>query len=191
MNKKNLLSGRDRELAELAEQYENAKAENRNVYMDADDLADLADWYEVRQQPDMAMEVVEYGLKLHPASFALLTEKAYLFLDYHDTDSAQEIVDGLNAKSTETKIIQAQIYILQGKDIQAKQVLSTISDKESVDTMVSVAYMYVNTHHPEEALNGWSPALANTRTTNPSCASWPTPITAWGGWTKPWKSTTG
>ena len=54
MNKKNLLSGRDRELAELAEQYENAKAENRNVYMDADDLADLADWYEVRQQPDMA-----------------------------------------------------------------------------------------------------------------------------------------
>ena len=59
MNKKNLLSGRDRELAELAEQYENAKAENRNVYMDADDLADLADWYEVRQQPDMAMEVVE------------------------------------------------------------------------------------------------------------------------------------
>ena len=159
MNKKNLLSGRDRELAELAEQYENAKAENRNVYMDADDLADLADWYEVRQQPDMAMEVVEYGLKLHPASFALLTEKAYLFLDYHDTDSAQEIVDGLNAKSTETKIIQAQIYILQGKDIQAKQVLSTISDKESVDTMVSVAYMYVNTHHPEEALKWLEPGI--------------------------------
>lgn len=159
MNKKNLLSGRDRELAELAEQYENAKAENRNVYMDADDLADLADWYEVRQQPDMAMEVVEYGLKLHPASFALLTEKAYLFLDYHDTDSAQEIVDDLNAKSTETKIIQAQIYILQGKDIQAREVLSTISDKESVDTMVSVAYMYVNTHHPEEALKWLEPGI--------------------------------
>ena len=45
MSKKNLLSGRDKELQELAEQYEAAKAENKPIYLDADDLADLADWY--------------------------------------------------------------------------------------------------------------------------------------------------
>ena len=44
MSKKNLLSGRDKELQELAEQYEAAKAENKPIYLDADDLADLADW---------------------------------------------------------------------------------------------------------------------------------------------------
>ena len=42
MSKKNLLSGRDKELQELAEQYEAAKAENKPIYLDADDLADLA-----------------------------------------------------------------------------------------------------------------------------------------------------
>ena len=48
MSKKNLLSGRDKELQELAEQYEAAKAENKPIYLDADDLADLADWYAMR-----------------------------------------------------------------------------------------------------------------------------------------------
>ena len=62
MSKKNLLSGRDKELQEMAEQYEAAKAENRTIYLDADDLADLADWYAVHHKYAMATEVVEYGL---------------------------------------------------------------------------------------------------------------------------------
>ena len=50
MSKKNLLSGRDKELQELAEQYEAAKAENKPIYLDADDLADLADWYAMHRK---------------------------------------------------------------------------------------------------------------------------------------------
>mgnify|MGYP007120730951 CR=1 FL=1 len=41
MSKKNLLSGRDKELQEMAEQYEDAKEEKRKIYLDEDDLADL------------------------------------------------------------------------------------------------------------------------------------------------------
>ena len=81
MSKKNLLSGRDKELQEMAEQYEAAKAENRTIYLDADDLADLADWYAVHHKYAMATEVVEYGLGIHPDNTALLVEQAYLFLD--------------------------------------------------------------------------------------------------------------
>lgn len=72
MSKKNLLSGRDKELQEMAEQYEAAKAENRTIYLDADDLADLADWYAVHHKYAMATEVVEYGLGIHPDNTALL-----------------------------------------------------------------------------------------------------------------------
>ena len=45
MSNKNLLSGRDKELQELAEQYELAMSAKQPFYLDADDLADLADWY--------------------------------------------------------------------------------------------------------------------------------------------------
>ena len=54
MSKKNLLSGRDKELQELAEQYEAAKAENKPIYLDADDLADLADWYAMHGKSEQA-----------------------------------------------------------------------------------------------------------------------------------------
>ena len=45
MSNKNLLSGRDKELQDLAEQYELAMSAKQPFYLDADDLADLADWY--------------------------------------------------------------------------------------------------------------------------------------------------
>lgn len=50
-------------------------------YLDADDLADLADWYGTKKNYDKALEIAEYGLKLHPDSTALMIEYAYLHLD--------------------------------------------------------------------------------------------------------------
>lgn len=75
MNNKNLLSGRDKELQQLAEQYEAARKEKKALYLDADDLADLADWYSVKRKYDKAIEVADYGLKLHPDNSALIIEK--------------------------------------------------------------------------------------------------------------------
>lgn len=159
MIKKNLLSGKDRELVELAEQYEKAKAEHHSIYMDADDLADLADWYGVRQNPDMAMEVVDYGLSLHPNNNSLLIEKGYLYLDNYDTVHAQEIANELDSNLSEAKILQAQIHILNGQEQKAKQLLNTIENKEDIDTMINVAYMYVNTQHPHDAFEWLKPGI--------------------------------
>ncbi len=68
MSKKNLLSGRDKELQELAEQYEAAKAENKPIYLDADDLADLADWYAMRGKS-------EQGCRSRRIWFALTSQQ--------------------------------------------------------------------------------------------------------------------
>ena len=159
MIKKNLLSGRDRELVELAERYERARTENRHIYMDADDLADLADWYGIRMKPDAAMEVVDYGLELHPDNAALLTEKAYLLLDHYDIPAAQDIAYELDLSLPETKILQAEINILNGQKTAAKRLLATIEDKEDLDTMIKVAYMYINTFQPGEALKWLEPGI--------------------------------
>ena len=93
MSNKNLLSGRDKELQELAEQYELAMSAKQPFYLDADDLADLADWYGTKKNYDKALEIAEYGLKLHPDSTALMIEYAYLHLD-----------SGKRAKARETAI---------------------------------------------------------------------------------------
>ena len=107
MSKKNLLSGRDKELQELAEQYEAAKAENKPIYLDADDLADLADWYAMHGKSEQATEVVEYGLRLHPNSTPLLVEQAYLFMDAQKRDKAKQIIGQIpESYSSEVKVLK-------------------------------------------------------------------------------------
>lgn len=159
MMKKNLLSGRDRELAEMAEQYENARANRQSIYLDAEDMADLADWYSVRQKREQALEVVEYGLKIHPENTALLTEEAYLYLDDYDTHSAREIANLLDENLPDTKILQAQILILEEREEEADRLLDTIEDKEEIDTMINVAYMYINVNKPDKAMAWLKPGL--------------------------------
>ena len=74
MGRKNSPSA-NKELNELIAQYETAKAENRQLYLDGDQLADIADRYAAERKFDEAQEVITYGLHLHPDSTDLLVEQ--------------------------------------------------------------------------------------------------------------------
>ena len=159
MSKKKLLSGRERELFEMAGQYEDAKAKGKSIYLDAEDLADLADWYAVHQQPAMAMEVAEYGLKLHPGNSSLLIEKAYLHLESDEPEKAKEIALQIDGGLAETKILKAEILLTEGKEEEAARLLATIENKSGYDNMVNVAYMYINMQYPDEAYEWLKPGI--------------------------------
>ncbi|MCD8184825.1 MAG: tetratricopeptide repeat protein [Bacteroides sp.] len=153
MSKKNLLSGRDRELQELAEQYEAAKAENKPIYLDAEDSADLADWYAVRGKYPMATEVVEYGLELHPDNTELLVEKAYLLMDTQDRDKAKQIIDNISEDySSEVKVLKASLLLGEGKMDETEQMLNALEDKDDLANIVDIAYMYLDMGYPPKAL---------------------------------------
>ena len=153
MSKKNLLSGRDKELQELAEQYEAAKAENKPIYLDADDLADLADWYAMHGKSEQATEVVEYGLSLHPDSTPLLVEQAYLFMDAQNREQAKLVIERISEDySSEVKVLKANILLGEGKIDEAEQLLDTIEDKEELANIIDVSYMYIDMGYPVKAL---------------------------------------
>ena len=59
--------------------YEEAKAENRQLYLDADQLADIADWYASERKFEEAQEAITYGLKIHPGNTALLGCEGHIF----------------------------------------------------------------------------------------------------------------
>lgn len=151
MSKTNLQSGRDRELQEMAEQYEAAKTENRNIYLDADDLADLADWYAVHHKYNLAAEIVDYGLRIHPDNTALLVEQAYLFLDNRQKKRAWEIVSQITEDSSEVKVLKASLLLGDGREAEAEEILDSIEDKDDLANIVDVAYMYIDAGTPEKA----------------------------------------
>ena len=67
MSRKNIPSEKE-ELEKLITNYEAAKAENRQLYLDGDQLADISDWYASRSKFEEAQEAVTYGLQLHPGT---------------------------------------------------------------------------------------------------------------------------
>ncbi|MDE5761005.1 MAG: tetratricopeptide repeat protein, partial [Bacteroides sp.] len=152
MSKKNLMSGKDKELQEMAESYENAQKENKTIYLDADDLADLADWYAMRYQYDKANEVVNYGLKIHPDNTILLIEQAYLFLDTNQRDKSKAIMDCIPEETSEAKVLKANLLMGDGKIEEAEALLGSIEDKDELGNIIDVSYMYLDLGLPELAL---------------------------------------
>ena len=144
----------------MAEQYEAAKAENRSIYLDADDLADLADWYAVHHKYAMATEVVEYGLGIHPNNTALLVEQAYLFLDTQHKEQAKDILERIAEESSEVKVLKANLLLGEGKEEEAEAILDSIDDKDDLANIVDVSYMYIDSGLPGKSID-----MADARTT--------------------------
>ena len=151
MSKKNPYSKNEQEINNLARQFEQAMQSGEGIFFDADDLADLADWYFTNHQPNEAWEVLEQGLQMHPYNTVLLVEKANLLLEEDKVEEAMEISDEiLEDNDDEVIVLRAKLLIINGKKEEAKVLLK---ESESEVDIVGVAYMYLETNLPLEALN--------------------------------------
>lgn len=109
MGRKNSPSA-NKELNELIAQYETARAENRQLYLDGDQLADIADQYAAERKFNEAQEVITYGLHLHPDSTDLLVEQAYLYLDTGKIPLAKKVVESITDEyDTDVKMLKLSL----------------------------------------------------------------------------------
>ena len=91
MINKNFQSSQDKKLIEMADRYEMAKANGQPIYFDAEDFADLAEWYTRHNKYKSARILLEYALTLHPGNTSLLIELAYEHLDKRRVVEARKI----------------------------------------------------------------------------------------------------
>ena len=73
-------------LKQLVKKYEEMIGQEKNIYFDADQIEAIAYSFENKEDFAEALNVLNYGLSLHPANNTLLLYKAnyLLFLDYTD-----------------------------------------------------------------------------------------------------------
>lgn len=152
MGKKNLLSDRENELRQFAKEYETSKADNKKLYLDTDDIADLSNWYALRNRYKTAIELVEYGLDLHPDNTALQVELAYLFMDTEQKEKALKIIKRITEETAEVKILQAHFLLEEGKIEEADALLDNMEDKDDIINIIDVCYAYIDMGFPEKAL---------------------------------------
>ena len=160
MPRNNSLPGKDQELNELIANYEEMQTAGKSIYLDGDQLADIADFYAMERRLQEAQEVVTYGLHLHPGNTDLLIEQAYLHLDNKEIQKAVDVALSIAEEhATEVKFLNAEILLNQEKFEEAESLLNTIEERDELDIIIEIAYLYINTGYPNKALPWLAPNL--------------------------------
>lgn len=154
MRKENAPSDKERETNELIAQYEAAKANNKTIYLDGDQLAIIADQYIYEKEYDKAQEVITYGLGIHPGQTDIMVEQAYLFIELGKHDEAKEVAELItDTFATNVKILKAELLLGENKKEEANKMIESIDeeDKDELYTLIDIVYMYIEAEEFKEA----------------------------------------
>ena len=139
------------ELEELLKSFEAAQAEGKSIYMDADQFADIANWYINEEKYEEALQAIQYGLQLHPNNTKILLEHALLYLDSRNYDKAKEVIEEIAEPDlTEVKLFQAEILLNEGKLGAANTVINSIQfeGKPEEDVVSCIIRLYLEMVFP-------------------------------------------
>ncbi len=144
------------EFQELLRDYETAVNAETSPLMDADDLADLADYYTWQGDDERALAVVERGLAYYPDHVLLnvfMARRALMEENYEEATRYAEAID--DRESPDYHYLRAEILIAQERIDEADRYLRdyglTVPADEYVDFVKDVANLYVDYDVSEKA----------------------------------------
>jgi tetratricopeptide (TPR) repeat protein len=151
----------NQELAWLITRYESSKSDERGFYMDADQILEIAEWYELHDKPDDACEVLKYGMGWHPDHSGILTACAYLHLDKGELEEAKRIANSINDDSAiDTKLLRAELLLIEDKLPESEAILNTLAEEKDVNLCLNIAGLYIQQDHFSHGLSWLQRAAA-------------------------------
>ena len=131
----------------LLEQYEDSVKSGHPVYMDADDLADIADYYHYGGRLDDAAAAIELALQFNPDAIGPLLYKAREALSLNNFRTARDYAERIRIiDQAEYLYLLGEILICEGKTEEAdelfrKQFMELPPD-EQMDYVYDVANLF-------------------------------------------------
>ena len=86
-----------KEFQQILRQYEESIQQGGSIYMDADDLADIADYYQYNGRLEEADNAINMALEYNPDAVGPLLYKAREALSSKDFDTAREYAKHIQA----------------------------------------------------------------------------------------------
>lgn len=123
-----------KEFQELLRNYESSTASGGSLFLDVDDLVDIADYYNYIGEGDKALELVEQGLEFYPNDVLLnvfMARKALLDSDYEQAKHFADTID--DKESPDYHYLVAEIMIAQGHTEKADEYLRPLFVKTPAD----------------------------------------------------------
>ena len=134
---------------EILRQYEESVKSGERIYMDADDLADIADYYHYHNRDNEAEEAISLAMEYNPEAVGPMLFKARQALEKNDFPTAEKYADKVEAlDSLEAAYLHAEILIMKQDIDEADKILSEYSKEvptdEYGDFVKSVVQLYLD-----------------------------------------------
>lgn len=147
----------DEAFRNMLDSYEDAMGRGQPVLLDADELADIADFYQMTGQADEADEAISLALNLSPGAVMPLIYKIHEALYYGETDEAERLLGQIVEKDC------AEYVYAEGEIMLARQLpdeadrhfeagISDVPDDELQDYIIDVASIFQDFGYSETAM---------------------------------------
>lgn len=144
----------------LLQQYEASLESGSPAFMDADDLTDIADYYQMTGDNGRAEATVDFALRIYPGSLFPLVFKTRKALDNKNISLAEEYYEQIKDKNAfEANVLHAEIILCGGDMVAAEQELLHIyenledmdMDAETDDFCFCAAEMFFDRNEGKHA----------------------------------------
>lgn len=137
------------EFREILAEYESGDRQGEGTFLDADDLTDIADYYNSMGNKAKANKAIATALENFPGAAGPLMFKAREALQQEDLQTAYDCAEQMDDKSgVDYCYLQAEILIAQDKideaDKQLGDYYENIDDDTAEDFVLDVAEMYID-----------------------------------------------
>ena len=134
----------------VLKQYEQARRSGEEIYLDADVLTDIADYYDHHHQTKKAIETIDYAIRLFPGSvFPLVFRARMAMMIEDDLEAAKRYLSNVDDKNClEFYYTSAEVLITEGAPKDANQYLyshiSDVEDDELDSYYIEVAILFAD-----------------------------------------------
>lgn len=145
------------EFRELLATYEEAVSTGQPVFLDADELSEIADYYQMNGQMDKADEAITMALSLSPGAIMPLTYKIHEALYNNNVEEAERYLNEIIETDEPDYIYdKAEIMLAKGLvsdvDLMFEEQLQQVPPEEQQDFIVDVANIFQENGFNQEAL---------------------------------------
>ena len=163
------------EFKELLENYEAAMQVGEQPFLDADDLVDLADYYNFTGEGDKAVEAIDHALELYPEATLPNVFKARQALTEGDFETARRYADTIGDKDDpDYHYLTVEIMVAEGHiekaDLYLRRYAKSVDEDEWEDFVKDCANLYVDYGINDKAYQWMMRSRATTAPTSRS--SW-------------------
>ena len=146
------------EFQELLRDYESAVSAGDGIFMDADDLTDIAEYYQMNDRSEDADVAIEHAIAIDPTALSVLNYQIHEALQEGDVEKAQDFLERImERESPEYVFGKAEILVAQDRIEEADEFLRSVyqdvvEPDEMQDFVLDVVNIYTDYGQGEKAM---------------------------------------